>query len=92
MADAANSTGRTILCTKCNAPLAVVDSRRGQMLGDEVAIRRRRACTGCGDRYTTYEIREDMIEPLLAAFRQTQTFARYCRDFAEQVLTKDAPK
>lgn len=40
----------------------VVDSRPA---GERIAIRRRRECLSCGDRFTTYESTEDQILPIL---------------------------
>ena len=39
-------------CPHCNAPTRVLESRRAE---DGAALRRRRECTGCGRRFTTYE-------------------------------------
>ena len=39
-------------CPACTAPTRVLASRRAD---DGAAMRRRRECTGCGRRYTTYE-------------------------------------
>lgn len=46
-------------CPSCNAATQVVESRRAE---EGAAVRRRRECTGCGRRFTTYERRE--AEPL----------------------------
>lgn len=37
----------------------VIDKRNN---GPENSIRRRRECLTCGERFTTYELRSDMIE------------------------------
>jgi transcriptional repressor NrdR len=43
-------------CPYCgNAKTKVIDSRPAE---DDTAIRRRRSCTGCGSRFTTFERRE----------------------------------
>jgi transcriptional repressor NrdR len=39
-------------CPACSAPTRVLASRRAE---DGAVMRRRRECTGCGRRYTTYE-------------------------------------
>jgi transcriptional repressor NrdR len=42
-------------CPRCNAPTHVLESRRAD---DGAAVRRRRECTECGRRFTTFERRE----------------------------------
>ena len=42
-------------CPHCHHPTRVLESRRAE---DGTATRRRRACAGCGHRFTTYERRE----------------------------------
>ena len=54
-----------IVCPACKAPTTVVDSR-GNGNGKAQTIRRRRACLGCKERFTTYETVE---HPTLAADR-----------------------
>jgi transcriptional repressor NrdR len=39
-------------CPSCSAPTRVLESRRAE---DGAALRRRRECSGCGRRFTTYE-------------------------------------
>lgn len=48
-------------CPHCNAEnkTKVVDKRNNGMEG---SIRRRRECLRCGTRFTTYELRDDLIE------------------------------
>lgn len=61
-------------CPKCgNDESKVVDSRPSE---NNDAIRRRRECTSCGCRFTTYERREDM--PLMVVKRdgRKETFDR----------------
>lgn len=61
-------------CPKCgNDESKVVDSRPSE---NNDAIRRRRECTKCGCRFTTYERREDM--PLMVVKRdgRKETFER----------------
>ena len=38
-------------CPRCSRPTRVLESRRG----DGSAVRRRRVCSGCGHRFTTFE-------------------------------------
>ena len=42
-------------CPRCQQPTKVLESRRAE---DGSATRRRRACAGCGHRFTTYERRD----------------------------------
>jgi transcriptional repressor NrdR len=42
-------------CPRCHQPTRVLESRRAE---DGTATRRRRACAGCGRRFTTYERRD----------------------------------
>ena len=46
-------------CPSCDQPTRVLESRRAD---DGAAVRRRRACPACGERFTTYERRDR--EPL----------------------------
>lgn len=48
-----------MFCSDCEHPTHVLESRRA---ADGEAVRRRRECTGCGRRFTTFERREP--EPL----------------------------
>lgn len=46
------------MCPKCRGTdVAVIDSRRGKT----DLVRRRRACNGCGCRFTTYEYTEEQF-------------------------------
>jgi transcriptional repressor NrdR len=45
-------------CPLCEAPSKVLESRRAEA---GAATRRRRHCTSCGHRFTTYERREDSL-------------------------------
>jgi transcriptional repressor NrdR len=45
-------------CPLCNAPSKVLESRRAEA---GAATRRRRHCTACGHRFTTYERRESSL-------------------------------
>lgn len=60
-------------CPRCQAPSRVLESRRAERGG---AIRRRRACSSCGHRFTTYERRE--AEPIAVVKRggERQRFDR----------------
>src|SRR5215210_3479499 len=51
-------------CPSCDRPTKVLESRRAD---DGAAVRRRRVCASCGDRFTTYERRDR--EPLFVAKR-----------------------
>jgi len=44
-----------VTCPACHAPTHVLESRRAP---DGAAVRRRRECTACGRRFTTFERRE----------------------------------
>ncbi len=47
-------------CPKCTGDSRVVDSRSGSNRNDSGDyLRRRRACDGCGYRYTTYEMSDN---------------------------------
>lgn len=41
-----------VICPQCNSPTRVLESRRGS---DGAAVRRRRECTSCERRFTTFE-------------------------------------
>ena len=51
-------------CPRCDRPTRVLESQRAD---DGTAVRRRRECLGCGERFTTYERRER--EPLFVRKR-----------------------
>ena len=60
-------------CPYCDAPeTKVLDSRSG-----ETKIRRRRECTACGKRFTTYEVIE---RPLLMVQKRNGTFEPFDRN------------
>jgi transcriptional repressor NrdR len=60
-------------CPRCQQPTKVLESRRAE---DGTALRRRRECSGCGQRFTTFERRA--AEPLHVRKRdgQRQRFDR----------------
>jgi transcriptional repressor NrdR len=62
-----------VVCPSCHSPTRVLESRRGP---DGAAVRRRRECSGCGHRFTTFERREP--EPLYVVKRdgERQRFDR----------------
>ena len=61
-------------CPKCQAPdTKVVDSR---MNPEGNAIRRRRKCEGCGERFTTYEKSEIVIPMVVKNDGRREIFNR----------------
>jgi len=63
-----------VRCPACRHPdTSVVDSRAAPV-GD--AIRRRRACDGCGHRFTTYERAEILLPMVVKKDGQRQPFSR----------------
>ena len=61
-------------CPKCGCDDSrVVDSRPSE---DYEAIRRRRECTGCGYRFTTYERREELPLTVIKKDGSKETFNR----------------
>jgi len=54
-------------CPKCNAESKVMDSRDRTT---PPAIRRRRECLLCGHRWTTYEIKSDLVDLLWNTMRK----------------------
>lgn len=59
-------------CRKCGGTINVVASYHRQSPGP-ILLTRRRNCTSCGDRFTTYELRKDdflKLEDHLRAFRE----------------------
>jgi len=78
-------------CPKCGCDESrVVDSRPSE---DNEAIRRRRECTGCGFRFTTYERREET--PLVVVKRDGthETFNRekLMRGLVTATVKRDIP-
>lgn len=78
-------------CPKCGCEESkVVDSRPSE---NNDAIRRRRECTGCGYRFTTYERREEM--PLLVVKKdgRKETFDRQklMRGLVTATVKRDVP-
>jgi transcriptional repressor NrdR len=53
-----------VTCPSCNSPTRVLESRHAE---GGASVRRRRECSGCGRRFTTYEHRER--EPLFVRKR-----------------------
>lgn len=47
-------------CAICNEPNSIVVETR--MLAHETKTRRRRECTSCGERFTTYEVYKPTVE------------------------------
>lgn len=52
---------RAFLCPRCNGGLRVVDSRPASIFNRQ-SIRRRRVCTVCPHKFTTFEINADEME------------------------------
>lgn len=68
-------------CPKCKGDSRVTDSRLTNK-----ALRRRRACTSCGHRWTTYELSVD-VNALLADFRkQADEIRRTLEGLSYQLL------
>lgn len=59
-------------CPSCSAPMAVVDSRPSTKGG----IRRRRECTSCGARATTYEVELSRYHDFLTGLESLADQAR----------------
>jgi transcriptional repressor NrdR len=73
-------------CPTCNAPTHVLESRRAS---DGDAVRRRRECTACRRRFTTFERREP--EPLYVRKRDGER-QRFDRDKLRASLLRAAHK
>ena len=73
-------------CPSCNAPTHVLESRRAE---DGDAVRRRRECTACGRRFTTFERREP--GPLYVV-KRTGARQRFDRDKLRESLLRAAHK
>lgn len=63
-----------MICPKCNEVISIIDSRirEGAIKNSKtinishgLLVRRRRACTGCGYRFTTHEITDDLLRVLI---------------------------
>jgi len=54
-------------CPSCHAPASVLDSRPAD---DGAAVRRRRRCGSCGERFTTLErvVQVDKLESAVLAY------------------------
>jgi transcriptional repressor NrdR len=73
-------------CPRCNSPTHVLESRRAD---DGSAVRRRRECTACGRRFTTFERREP--GPLYV-IKRNRTRQRFDRDKLRAALVRAAHK
>ena len=62
-----------MFCPSCHSPTRVLESRRAP---DGGAVRRRRECSGCGHRFTTFERREPEPVYLLKRDGERQRFDR----------------
>lgn len=58
-----------VQCPKCNGESCVIDSRDG-----ETSRRRRRKCSECGHRYTTYEVHVEEYDRLQTLKVNTKHF------------------
>ncbi|MET0749562.1 MAG: ATP cone domain-containing protein [Solirubrobacterales bacterium] len=59
-------------CPRCSRPTRVLESRRG----DGSAVRRRRVCSGCGHRFTTFE---RAAEPQMQVRKRDGSLQRFDR-------------
>ena len=73
-------------CPSCDSPTHVLESRRAD---DGAAVRRRRECTACGRRFTTFERREP--GPLYV-IKRTGARQRFDRDKLRAALLRAAHK
>lgn len=73
-------------CPSCDSPTHVLESRRAD---DGAAVRRRRECTACGRRFTTFERREP--GPLYV-IKRTGARQRFDRDKLRDSLLRAAHK
>ncbi len=75
-----------MVCPDCEHPTRVLESRRSE---DGDAVRRRRECTSCGRRFTTFERREP--EPLYVMKRDGER-ERFDRGKLREALIRAAHK
>jgi transcriptional repressor NrdR len=73
-------------CPSCDSPTHVLESRRAD---DGASVRRRRECTSCGRRFTTFERREP--GPLYV-IKRTGARQRFDRDKLRAALLRAAHK
>lgn len=73
-------------CPRCDRPTRVLESRHA---ADRTAVRRRRECSACGYRFTTYERREP--EPLFVRKRDGER-ERFDRTKLRAALLRAAHK
>ncbi len=60
-------------CPSCHSLTRVLESRRSP---DGAAVRRRRRCSGCGQRFTTFERREPQAQYVIKRDGEHQRFDR----------------
>ena len=75
-----------MICPECEAPTHVLESRRS---AEGEAVRRRRECTSCGRRFTTFERREP--QPLYVVKRDGER-QRFDRGKLRDALMRAAHK
>jgi transcriptional repressor NrdR len=73
-------------CPRCNRPTRVLESRRAE---SGAATRRRRECSGCGHRFTTYERGEG---PPLAVIKRDGERQRFERTKLRAALLRSTHK
>ena len=69
-----------MICPKCGKRARVIDSRPS----DEYGVRRRRECTVCGKRFTTYEITAAMKSGYDRTARTKEMMVRKIRELANK--------
>jgi len=62
-----------VVCPHCHTPTRVLESRRAP---DGTSVRRRRECSGCGRRFTTFERREPEPAYVIKRNAERQRFDR----------------
>lgn len=69
------SIDRSYKCPRCSAVLKVVDSRPTIFMGEKTIIRRR-CCTVCQNRFTTYEISKENLVKNMDIAEKSILFAK----------------
>lgn len=82
-----------IPCPSCGSTLTMVKDSRGSRMGSGIpAIRRRRMCPACSQRFTTFEVEQELLERTMRVHGAKAQWALRIVDMIEEEVRAEMVK